>query len=187
MTIMTLRGTSGSGKSTVAFTLLKKFPHEKILDEKGKILGYRVDAGLKKPIYLVGKYETACGGTDAINTQKESADRAIRWHEAGGHVIMEGLLLSGGGPKAEVTVRTTATGDYVHAFLDTPLETCLDRVRARRAAAGNDKPLNTANTEMKWGQCVSTYKTLKKEGYNVALIDHSDAYNNVMEILRASE
>lgn len=184
--IITLRGTSGSGKSTVAFTLLKNFPSEKVMDGK-KILGYRVDAGLSKPIYLVGKYETACGGTDAINTQKESCDRAIRWHEAGGHVILEGLLLSGGGPKAEVTARVTETGDYRHAFLDTPLEVCIERVKKRREAAGNEKPLNTANTEMKWGQCVSTYKTLKREGYKVALIDHTRAYDHVMEILREAE
>lgn len=184
--ILTIRGTSGSGKSTIAFTLLKNFPFDKVLDDKGKILGYRVDAGLKKPIYLVGKYETACGGTDAISTQKESCDRALRWAEAGGHVILEGLLLSGGGPKAEVTARVTETGDYCHCFLDTPVEICLDRVRARRAAKGNDKPLNTANTEMKFDQCISTYKTLRAEGYKVALIDHTRAYNQVMEILGAA-
>jgi len=184
--IITIRGTSGSGKSHVAFTLLKNFLSEKILDEQKKILGYRVFAGLKKPIHLVGKYETACGGTDGIHRQKESADRAIRWG-ADGHVILEGLLLSGGGPKAEVTARITETGDYCHAFLDTPIEVCIERVKARRLAAGNEKPLNTTNTEMKWGQCVSTYKTLKREGYRVALIDYEHAYDQIMEILRDSE
>lgn len=184
--IITLRATSGGGKSTIVFTLLDKFPHEEIKNEKGKVVGYKVEAGLNKPIYIVGPYRTKCGGTDALPKQQLIADMAIQYHNLGGHVIMEGLLLSGGGPKAEVTVRVTETGDYCHAFLDTPLEVCLDRVRARRAAKGNDKPLNTANTEMKFDQCVSTFKTLRAEGYKVALIDHTRSYEQVMEILGAA-
>lgn len=185
--IITLRATSGGGKSTIVFTLLDKFPHEEIKNEKGKVVGYKVEASLNKPVYVVGPYRTKCGGTDALPKQQLIADMALEYHRLGGHVILEGLLLSGGGPKAEVTLRVTETGDYAHAFLDTPLEVCIERVKARRAAAGNDKPLNTANTEMKWGQCVSTYRTLKKEGYRVALIDHTRAYDQIMGILRDSE
>jgi thymidylate kinase len=36
---------------------------------------------------------------------------------------------------------------FAFAFLDTPLSTCISRVRKRRKAAGNTKPFNPENTQ----------------------------------------
>ena len=185
--IISLRGTSGSGKSTIVFTMLKQFPHREIKNGKGKIMGYEIDAGLDKSIYALGSYHTACGGCDGIGTQQEAADRAIYFHECGGHVIMEGLLMSAGGPTAAVTATLHETGEDVYAILDTPLSVCLDRVRARRLARGDERPLNTANTEMKWKQTMQTAKTLAGLGYDVRVVDHGRAFEDVMDILRSAQ
>jgi hypothetical protein len=182
--IINIRGTSGSGKSTIAFTLLDKFPFEKIKDKNDKIMGYKVEAGLSKPIYIVGKYETKCGGCDTIPTQQEAADRAVYFHELGGHVLMEGLLQSAAGPKGAVTATISATNVACFVILDTPVEVCLDRVRARRLARGDERPLNEKNTRDKWDQTMSTAKTMKKLGYDVRSIDHTRAFEDVMNILR---
>jgi hypothetical protein len=50
--------------------------------------------------------------------------------------------------------------------MDTSLETCIERVKARRIAKGNMKPLNTVNTE-------STYRTtwITMDKFNAAGID----------------
>lgn len=184
--IVNLRGTSGSGKSTVAFTLLK-LPHEKITNKEGKVMGYKVDAGLSRPVYIVGKYETKCGGCDAIATQQEAADRALYFHDLGGHVLLEGLLASAAGPKGALTAVIQSTGRAAFAILDTPVETCLDRVRARRLARGDERPLNETNTRAKHHQTMQTAKTLAGLGYDVRPIDHTRAFEDVMDIFRSAE
>lgn len=185
--IINIRGTSGSGKSTVAFTMLDKFPFEKITNKEGKVMGYKVDAGLNKPVYLVGKYETKCGGCDTIATQQEAADRAVYFHELGGHVLMEGLLASAAGPKGAVTKTLEETRAACFAILDTPLDVCLERVKQRRLARGDERPLNETNTREKWKQTMQTAKALKELGYDVRAIDHTRAYEDVMDIFRSEE
>jgi len=185
--ICSIRGTSGSGKSTIAFTILNNFPHEKVLDSAGKVLGYKVDANLNHPIYLVGKYETKCGGCDAINEQQTAADRAVGFWKEGGHVLMEGLLASAAGPKGAVTKTIQETGKACFAILTTPVETCIERVKARRLARGDERPLNEKNTRDKWTQTMSTAKALDKLGYDVRAIDHTNAYEEVMAIFKGAE
>lgn len=184
--IINVRGSSGSGKSTIAFTLLKH-PHEKITNKEGKVMGYKVEAGLSRPVYIVGRYETKCGGADVIPTQKEAADRALYFHELGGHVLIEGLLASAAGPKGQLTIALQETGQAVYGILDTPVETCLDRVRARRLARGDERPLNETNTRLKHKQTMQTAKTLHGLGYDVRPIDHTRAYEDVMDIFRSAE
>jgi predicted kinase len=187
--IVSLRGTSGSGKSTVAFTLFKNFPREDIVDDQGKIKGYVVDAssgGIQAPIYVLGKYTTQCGGCDQIPTQQEAADRAVHYHQAG-HVLMEGLLASAAGPVGAVTATIQQTGEAVFAILDTPVDVCIERVKARRAARGDEREFNPKNTKDKWTQTMSTAKALHMLGYDVRGIDHNNAYEEVMNIFREAE
>lgn len=187
--IVSLRGTSGSGKSTVAFKMFEAFSRDEILDSTGKVQGYRVDAskaGLKYPIYVLGKYTTQCGGCDQIPTQQEAADRAIHYHQTG-HVLMEGLLASAAGPAGAVTKTIQETGGAVFAIMDTPVDVCLDRVRARRAARGDERPFNEKNTRDKWTQTMSTAKALHKLGYDVRAIDHTQAFEDVLAIFKEAE
>lgn len=187
--IVSLRGTSGSGKSTVAFTLFEKCPREEIIGGDGKIKGYVVNAkseGIQHPVYVVGKYTTQCGGCDQIPTQQEAADRAVHYNQ-NGHVLMEGLLASAAGPAGAVTKTIQETGQAVFAIMDTPVQVCLDRVLARRKARGDDRPFNPKNTRDKWTQVHSTAKSLFNLGYDVRAIDNTNAYEEVMEIFRSAE
>lgn len=185
--ICSLRGTSGSGKSTVAFTFLKNHPNEELKGSDGKVKGYRIDAGLKYPIYLLGKYTTACGGCDQIPEQQMAADRAIEAWKTGGHVLMEGLLASAAGPKGAVTKTIQETGAARFLIMDTPLDVCIERVKARRLARGDEREFNPKNTNDKWTQTMSTAKTLAGLGYDVRYIDHTHAYEDVMAIFQGAE
>lgn len=188
--IVNLRGTSGSGKSTVAFTMLKQFPHQELKGSDGKIKGYSIDAssyGVKSPIYLLGKYTTVCGGCDQITTQQEAADRAIKAWESGGHVLMEGLLASAAGTGGAVTKTISETGEAVFAILDTPLEVCIERVKNRRLARGDERPFNTKNTNDKYTQTHSTAKALVNAGLDVRYINHMDSFSEVMNIFLQAE
>ena len=65
--LIQLRGTSGSGKSYIAFKILKKYNFNPVKKDE-KIIGYYAeDANL----FIVGKYETACGGCDSLKSQDD--------------------------------------------------------------------------------------------------------------------
>ena len=100
--ILSLRGTSGSGKTTVARTFLTDYPCKPLLVQgMKKHWGYEIDLSaesISAPLFVIGSYENTCGGTDGINTQEEIAERALAAFTRG-HVLLEGLLLSKVGPR----------------------------------------------------------------------------------------
>jgi hypothetical protein len=77
----------------------------------------------------------------------------------------------------------------VFAFLDTPWEVCLQRVLARRAAAGNDKPFDPEKTmRYAYKQCHRSAQLLTAAGgYDVRWLDHTNAVGEVVGWLRESE
>lgn len=93
-------------------------------------------------VAVIGSYESTCGGCDTIHGYDLLLGTVNARLKDGYHVLMEGLLLS-----EDVKNTLTLPRSMLRViFLTTPLPTCLDRIRGRRAARGNDKPLNTANT-----------------------------------------
>jgi len=190
--ILSLRGTSGSGKTTVARKFLTDYPTKTLPDpnKPKKHWGYQVDLsteGITQPLYVIGSYQNTCGGTDGISTQEEIAERALAAHPRG-HVLLEGLLLSKVGPGAITTQMLKPTGSYVAAILDTPLATCLQRVQDRRNARGEDKPFNPKNTisahKSTYDACVNLHKV---GGVKIITIDHTDAFNETLEVIRKAE
>ena len=190
--ILSLRGTSGSGKTTVARKFLTDYPTKTLPDpnKPKKHWGYQVDLsteGITQPLYVIGSYQNTCGGTDGISTQEEIAERALAAHPRG-HVLLEGLLLSKVGPGAITTQMLKPTGAYVAAILDTPLATCLQRVQDRRNARGEDKPFNPKNTisahKSTYDACVNLHKV---GGVKIITIDHTDAFNETLEVIRKAE
>lgn len=186
--ILRVAGTFGSGKTT-AMRSFFEYPNQ-VLMSGGRIAGYRVDAsqvGVQKPIFIVGKYDNTCGGTDAIKTQAEIAEKILKAHPLG-HVLYEGALVSASGLAGQVTQAVHPTGCDVYAFLDTPQELCIERVKGRRLAAGNEKEFNPANLIDKFESVVNCYKNLRKAGgYDVRLIDHRDPHPALLEIIREYE
>lgn len=142
--IIQIRGTSGSGKTTVMRAVMKAIPAL-----TNNTLSEMYVPGRKKPLYytdggsvsIVGSYESTCGGCDTIqgydllmSTVRSLYDR--------GNVLMEGLLLS-----EDVKQTLTLLPRKIKAvFLTTPVDECIKRVKGRRLAAGNEKPLKEDNT-----------------------------------------
>lgn len=198
--IVNIRGCNGSGKTTLVRRFLDRLPCEPLGGKPGKPKGYRVDAsawGITQPVYVVGSYENTCGGTDGISTQEEIADRTVKaW--AGGHVLVEGLLMSKSSAGGHVAPILQAHG-AIFGFLDTPWDVCLERVLARRAAAGNEKefdPEKTMRTAYK--QCYRSAELLSEAGgyadmlcavgrYDVRWIDWQDPMSAVVGYLKEAE
>ena len=188
--IIKIHGTSGSGKTTIIRDLMNISipPAADCVDMKtGKVEAHILHVpGIMRPIAVLGPYgKSACGGLDAISgtdTHASLLHRYVGW----GHVLYEGLLGSecyGAMGRASEEYH----GDHVFAFLDTPIETCIARVKERRLAAGNNKPLNEANTRGRVPKINRLKHRIQYEFQrDVVILDHKNATRQVYEMLRAA-
>lgn len=142
--IIQIRGTSGSGKSTVMRKVMLAFPVG--CDRWSPVQ----KEGRKQPLYyargdiaIAGHYESPCGGCDTIGSARQVFELLQTELKLYKYVLCEGLLLS---EDVKWTSQLRLTNDLRVVFLTTPLETCLVQIGQRRAEAGNDKPLNVKNT-----------------------------------------
>ena len=180
--IIQIRGTSGSGKSTVMRTVMN------LLGGFPAVLRPVFVEGRKKPLYysgagvsVLGHYESPCGGCDTIHGY-EALLSLTRERAAAGHVLMEGLLLS------EDSKNTlTLPADTLRViFLNTGLETCLERIRGRRAARGNDKPLNVDNTANRVRTIARARTKLEAAGVDCRTATCDQAPRLIIEWLKSS-
>lgn len=175
-TVVNLRGTSGSGKTTIVRNVLSHGNWE-IWSEQGKILGY---VNLELGWAVVGSYENTCGGCDGIRTQDETENRVRFLVSQGFSVLFEGLLIS------TITGRWATLAQSIDAnmlfyYIDTPLEECIERVKHRRLAAGNTKPFNTDNTVNRVKAIETTRQKLTEAGCYCL----KDSQENIMKNLYA--
>jgi hypothetical protein len=136
--LINVRGTNGAGKTTVIRELMALCPHKLIYGVLGPRLPEAYLLMLPQPVYVLGPYLIPCGGCDRIQPFA-LVPPLIEKYAQRGHVVFEGLLMSTF--YGEVG-RLTEAHDSVVMFLDTPLDVCIARVEARRAAAGNFRPFN---------------------------------------------
>jgi len=186
--IIKIHGTRGSGKTTIIRELMKM--SDPVPAECVDLKEDRVEAmilhlpGVMKPVVALGPYGKAhCGGLDAISgTDVHAAllHRYVTW----GHVIYEGLL----GSECYGAMGIASEryhGDHLFAFLDTPIEICIDRVKQRRLDAGNTKPLNEANTRGRVAKINRLKYRLNNEFDRwVFDLDHLRATQQIYELLR---
>lgn len=188
--IVNIRGCNGSGKTTIVRRFLDRLPSVALGGKPEKPAGYCVSAeawGLRLPVYVVGSYENACGGTDGIKTQEEIVDRVQRAH-AHGHVLVEGLLMSKSSDNGTTAPALRELG-AIFAFLDTPWEVCLQRVLERRTQAGNDKPFDPEKTmRYAYRQCHRSAELLTAAGgYDVRWLPWQDPITAVVGYLKEAE
>jgi hypothetical protein len=166
MTILKIHGCSGAGKTTAARTILDgastiDYLHE--INNKRKTVGYRLDLlSLDRPVFLLGSYENTCGGVDTVGTAQEVMEMIDRYAKEG-HVVHEGLLQST--YYGAMGDHSKQYGDgYVYAFLDTPINVCLDRIVARRAVSGRGNKFNPQLTRNKYDAIKRLQAKLLKDG-----------------------
>jgi len=185
--IFNLRGTNGTGKSTVAHHLIQKsgaeplefWPGTRKPNSKPKAY-----AGQWKgvPIVILGSYETVCGGMDTITDINDAADLIAQYGTDDRFPIMfyEGLFISH--CLGTVAKRMTDEGlkdRTILGYLDTPLEECLRRVHKRRADRGQTKPFKEQNVvddyqRVDWNRAKAT-----REGWNTYWVGSETAIKEV--------
>lgn len=183
-----VRGTSGSGKSTLVYNLTLNPAYEfKPVFMKGRPRrGGNQPHGYYSPVlnlFVVGSYETACGGCDAIDSVDEVFERARIALKKGRNVLMEGLILSGLSSK----LATFADTNPVHIFLlNTNIQDCLERVRLRREARGESRELDPNNTLSKFKAALSSTRSLSKLAVTTDVLKNDVSYKKIVRMLGAS-
>ncbi len=178
--IINIRGTHGSGKSTIVRALLDKYAHQP-LGEGKRPEGYKVAVPeLNKPLYVVGPYVTACGGCDAVQPYALIWPRVLTYARRG-HVVFEGALVSSS--VGEIGRAMALRKDCVVLFLDTPVEVCLERIQKRRLARGSLDPLNPKNTVSKHRSVEVSRPKLEALKLRCVTLNYKKADKQFMEVL----
>lgn len=186
-TVINIRGSNGSGKST----LMRKFMAEMgkrtgRIAWDGRVAGYRFKYQ-QRTVFVVGKYETACGGLDASFSYPNAADdvcEIIRELAQHGDVIAEGVIaISSYGVKRMIQLATDLAAQGHHlvlATLDTPENVCIERVKIRRTARGNTKPFNPANLRSKFKAIHKDHDRLVGAGIDCRRISDSASLSDLI-------
>lgn len=193
MTIINIRGTSGSGKSTLVRRFLDEHPHvpviAKLRDDwkKEKIVAYTAHTSVYQlQTYVMGRYETQCGGWDALSYKGSHEDLEEMCIQAAekGHVIFEGLTVSSSYTRW-LNVSKAYPGQMVFAFMDTPEEVCYERILARNGGREPKRDAKgLADYNRKFRNCVVQSKKLEDMGERVVWLSSDDAgYQKLLELL----
>lgn len=177
--IIGIRATSGAGKSTIVRRVMERYksrtPHY-----EGVVLGRPRKSPLwydcehpnnGKPLRVLGSYESPAGGCDTIcgRGTLDFVDNLIRrGHDAGFDVLYEGLIVASDCTRLPQTV---ALGYPVLVlYIDLDIEACLQAVRDRRLAKGNDKELKEKPTRDKHAVLIRNRERIAAAGIPTALL-----------------
>ena len=179
--ILDIRGTNGSGKSWVVSQLLEVGFNYPIL-ENGKQIGSIVPS---LDLCVVGKYTETGGGCDGLRGGVVEVERLVRLlHRRHGNMVLEGIMVSQLFGRFERLARELH--DYRFLFLDTPLEVCIERVKARRLTKGNTKPFDPEkNLVRDFNRTRFIVKgKLERAGHTVKMLDWRNPFDAVLKELK---
>jgi hypothetical protein len=130
--LINLRGSSGSGKSTIVRGLIERYGSRPIYDLLGPRSpeAYRLDRAPGR-VYAIGPYIAACGGCDAVGSMNLVLS-LLRAYHAKGTVIFEGLLISSMYGSVGQFLESYGK-DALVAFLTTSRERAYQQLRKRQA------------------------------------------------------
>jgi hypothetical protein len=181
MRIFDVRGTHGSGKTTVAKAFVQGAERVEgrplTYDGKTTTLGYYND---ELNLFILGKYDTACGGCDGIKTQEEVKARINFWG-TDHNILLEGILVA---HTYEPWTQFAMGRDYQFIILNTPLEECIRRVDARRAAKGQGPLPNPKNIIRDHARiCGKLPHLFRQDGHSVHVVSSEEAPIIIREML----
>ena len=204
--IINIRGTNGSGKTTLARSFqspdarVEEVLRRSVLSPTKKDPNRMVDAvvtavvshvsGVVGEVASIGSYVTAQGGLDTVGSfelQQEAVMAAAkRWP----HVICEGVLASTVYGSWAVTFGELARDGYdvLVAYLDTPVETCLARIRERQERAGKVREIKEDQVRDKVRAINATRdKFAKLPGITVVDLPHREAWPALLKVMADRE
>lgn len=176
--IYTIRGTNGSGKSTIVHRLLEEYgTYEQVWSDNPN--RRRPDALILispwyKDVVVIGHYKIQNGGMDTLKDLDYCYNLALKYHLLGYDVIMEGKNMSDSVDNLSIF----SPKDVCAIFLNTPLDVCIASVRDRghniqeKTIVSIFRKMNNQRLEM-----IDLH-------YKVKLMDREEAYEFLLSELQ---
>lgn len=182
--VIQIRGTSGSGKTYIIYRLMSKYKFKSI-NQGSSIVGYYCK---ELNLFIVGKYETACGGCDSINTQDEICNRILKATKRGWNVLFEGLICSHIAKRyAELYFRLQKNNiESMFIFLNTPFDTCVENINIRREKAGKTR-VQAKNTLKDYTSTHKSRENMNSMGVpesNTPVLSGKETYKLIIKLLK---
>lgn len=158
--VFCIRGTNGSGKSYLMNQLINYLGTPLRNFKEGPI-----GVAEYKDAFVVGAYNSACGGLDTVKDFYSIAPLVRRLAQEK-HVLIEGLLWSGiFGASYNLTEELRADGnDMIWLMLTTTSAQCIANVGKRRVEVMDKRPLNTSALIAKYKSCCRIQKAAYRVG-----------------------
>jgi hypothetical protein len=176
--IVNIRSTNGGGKTTAVTRYMKSIGVAEELKKSGRTWAYLLQNG----VFVLGRYTTACGGCDTINTFAEVKAGVLELASQG-PVLFEGLLWSTCFKPSVELAQSLPKHHFIFAMLDTPADECLRRVLARRKQAGNEMPFDSTKLQQKHLTIEHTQRRLEAAGFDTRILPHAHSLNTIAEWL----
>lgn len=191
--IINIRGISGSGKSTLARKIMALYPYKLPIRQRDSTrkqpIGYLCkQENSFQSLYVVGHYESACGGADTIHGYDILYPMIFEAAKVGHHVLYEGLLISGDVKNTKTLLSNLSQlpgQELRNVALRVPLEVCMGSVTGRRIAAWEAKggkgeppgPMPLPRAQAKQSQLESAVRRLGEAGINCHWADRDEAFD----------
>jgi len=185
--IINIRGTSGSGKSSLARRVMEQYTGGRVrIKKEGRTrpYGYILSrGGGGKALYVPGHYECPCGGCDTIKGLDEVFSQVRGGHDFGLDVLFEGLIV------CSDHNRTRALKDDGYPLLVVSLnlsvDECVESINIRRRAKKADAlPVPRKNTESKWKTNNSIMAKFQAGGVRAESHSREDGFRRICEELK---
>lgn len=186
--IINIRGTNGSGKTTIARELISHMTKVKDYTTKNGVFCHIYKTADDVPVALIGKYEGAVtGGVDRVRSVRDCVE-AVAEVSKYGHVVMEGLILSGLQQLTKDIADASMDNADFHAItLNTSKEQCISQTMKRRELAGNDKPFDPSKSLLPKHRAVElAAEKLKTWGIRSTVMSQQDALAESKRLLGLS-
>jgi hypothetical protein len=172
--IINIRGTGGSGKSTIVREVMKRYEKKVpiFVPRRVKPLCYHLIAPNMRDLAVLGHYEIACGGCDTISKVGDVFELVQEKARLYYDVIFEGII-----SQDDVTRTTEINRQYPITVLNltTPIDVCLKSIQDRRDARGDDRPLSKTNTVARAERLKRNIARLKDNGVEVINVTRESA------------
>jgi hypothetical protein len=179
MTVVNLRGTNGSGKSTIVKKFLQRYPYTEVFGSAGprRPEAYKVRLP-GRWLYVIGPYLTATGGCDALSLNGVELTEVLNKYKKLGHVIFESVVLSTYFGAVGEWLRHNKE-EVIVVFLDTPLNVCLESIKARTGPYSRTK-----NVAAKIRAIESVQERMSVAGITTKTLSREIAFEKIVEWLK---
>lgn len=181
--IINLRGTSGSGKTTIVQKIMALYDTKEEVRQEGRRypIAYHCEKEGHKTLAVVGHYESTSGGCDSVPSLDMVYNLIRIANQLEMDVIYEGVMVSGEYQRCLQLRRDHLP--LVVIRLSTSLNDCLDAIRRRRLEKGNVKEFNPARTIRRDKEVRSMTSKLESGGVAVYHLDRDAALIKCRELL----